>query len=101
MRFYAEPVLTSTHNLCCGSKIRKIGIPCRPQFLLYVKVGFKGVYTLHGFRDGIQYTVFVMVYKTGYSRQHSTIHVQFSAEPPRSGRRFYAEVVRGSNSRRF
>ena len=38
-----EAVLTSTHNLCFGAKIRKIGIPCIPQFC-YIKVGFKGVY---------------------------------------------------------
>ena len=28
-----------THNLCFGSKIRKLGIP-----LYYIKVGCKGVY---------------------------------------------------------
>ena len=39
----AEAVLTSTHNLCFGAKIRKMGIPCIPQFY-YIKVGFKGVY---------------------------------------------------------
>ena len=33
----------STHNLCFGAKIRKIGNPCIPQFY-YIKVGFKGVY---------------------------------------------------------
>ena len=39
-------VLTSTHNLCFGSEIRKIGIPCKPQYF-YIKLGLKG-YTLHG-----------------------------------------------------
>ena len=34
----AEAVLTSTHNLCFGAKIRKI-----PQFCC-IKVGYKGVY---------------------------------------------------------
>ena len=66
-----------------------------------MKVGFKGVYTLHDFRDGIHYTVFVMVYKTGYSRQHSTIHVQFSAEPPRGGcsmPRWFAVLIRGGSN---
>ena len=44
----AEAVLTSTHNLCFGAKIRKIGIP---QFC-YIKVGFKGVYITRAyFRD--------------------------------------------------
>ena len=31
----AEAVLTSTHNLCFGAKIRKIGIPLQTPFLLY------------------------------------------------------------------
>ena len=39
----AEAVLTSTHNLCFGAKIRKIGIPLQTPVLLYIKVGFKGV----------------------------------------------------------
>ena len=34
-----KAVLTSTHNLCFGSKIKKIGIP-----LYYIKVGYKRVY---------------------------------------------------------
>ena len=33
----------STDNLCFEAKIRKIGIPCKPQYF-YIKVGFKGVY---------------------------------------------------------
>ena len=31
----AEAVLTSTHNLCFGAKIRKIGIPQQTPVLLY------------------------------------------------------------------
>ena len=38
----------STHNLCFGTKIRKIAYPCIPQFH-YIKVGFKGVYILWTF----------------------------------------------------
>ena len=39
-----KAVLTSTHNLCFGAKIRKIGIPCIPQFC-YIKVGYeRGIY---------------------------------------------------------
>ena len=38
-----EAVLTSTHNLCYGAKIRKIGIPLHTPVLLY-KMGFKGVF---------------------------------------------------------
>ena len=37
----AEAVLTSTHNLCFGAKIRKIGIPLRTPVLLY-KNGVQG-----------------------------------------------------------
>ena len=35
-------VLTSTHNLCLGAKIKKV-YPCKPQFY-YIKVGCKGVF---------------------------------------------------------
>ena len=41
-----EVVLMSTHNLCFGSKIRKI-----PQFY-YIKVGFKGVNILRTYFPG-------------------------------------------------
>ena len=43
----------STHNLCFGAKIRKIGIPLHTPVLLY-KSGVQGGYTLHGH-------VFVMI----------------------------------------
>ena len=33
------PHLTSTHNLCFGAKIRKLGIPLHTPFC-YIKVGF-------------------------------------------------------------
>ena len=33
----------STHNLCFGAKIRKIGIPLQTPFS-YIKVGFKGLF---------------------------------------------------------
>ena len=42
----AEAALTSTYNLCFGSKLRKIVYPYEPQFY-YIKLGFKG-YTFHG-----------------------------------------------------
>ena len=46
-----EAVLTSTHNLCFGAKIRKKVYPCKPQFY-YIKVGCKGVFvTRTYFRD--------------------------------------------------
>ena len=46
-----EAVLTCTHNLCFGVKIRKIGMPCIPQFCC-IKVGFSGVnITRTCFRD--------------------------------------------------
>ena len=41
--YLAEAVLTSTHNLCFGTKIRKIGIPL--QTLVFY------IYTLHGRYD--------------------------------------------------
>ena len=40
----AESVLTSTHVLCFGTKIRKKMVYlCQPQFC-HMKVGYKGVY---------------------------------------------------------
>ena len=48
---YSEAVLTSTHNLWFGSKIRKKVYPCKPQFY-YIKVGCRGVFvTWTCFRD--------------------------------------------------
>ena len=48
---HSEAVLTSTHNLCFGAKIRKNVYPCKPQFY-YIKVGCKGVFvTRTCFRD--------------------------------------------------
>ena len=38
-----EAVLTNTHNLCFGAKIRKIDIPLHTP-VCFIKVGFKGVY---------------------------------------------------------
>ena len=38
-----EAVLTSTHNLCFGAKIRKIGIPLHTSVLVS-KSGVQGVY---------------------------------------------------------
>ena len=45
-----EAVLTSTHNLCFGAKIRKKVYPCKPWFY-YIKVGCKGVFVTQTFRD--------------------------------------------------
>ena len=41
-----EAVLTSTHNLCFGSKISKIGMSLKSPVLLCtcIKVGFTGVF---------------------------------------------------------
>ena len=36
----------STHNVCFGPKIRKLGIPLQTPFFFYIKVGFRG-YTFH------------------------------------------------------
>ena len=42
--YMLEAVLTSTHNLCFGTKISKISIPLQTPVLLYIKVGYEGVY---------------------------------------------------------
>ena len=34
---FAQAVFTSTHNLCFGAKIRKIGIPQQTAVLLYIR----------------------------------------------------------------
>ena len=34
----------STHNLCFGAKIRKIGIPLHTPVLPHIKVGYKEVF---------------------------------------------------------
>ena len=39
-----EAVLTSTHNLCFGAKIRKIGIPLQTPVLLYKSGVYGGIY---------------------------------------------------------
>ena len=40
-----QVVLTSTHNVCFGSKTRKLGTPLQTAvFFFYIKVGFKGLY---------------------------------------------------------
>ena len=51
-----EAVLTSTHNLCFGAKIRKKRYtPANPSF--YIKVGFKGVFfSWTCFPDGFCFT---------------------------------------------
>ena len=40
----AEAVLTSTHNLCFGANIRKIGIPLHTPVLLYNSGVQGGIY---------------------------------------------------------
>ena len=40
----AEAVLTSTHNLCFGAKIRKIGIPLQTPVLLYKSEVKRGIH---------------------------------------------------------
>ena len=53
-----EPVLTSTHNLMFGAKIREIGIPLQTP-VFYIKVGFKGVYMSRTcFPDGVGFFVY-------------------------------------------
>ena len=40
---YQENILTSTHNVCFESKIRKLGTPMQTAVFPYIKVGFKVV----------------------------------------------------------
>ena len=42
----------STHNLCFGTKIKKIVYPCKPQFQ-YIKVVFVGVHIRYLFRGHV------------------------------------------------
>ena len=52
-----EAVLTNTHNLCFGAKIRKKVYPCKPQFY-YIRLGCKGVFvTRTCFRDDVNLLV--------------------------------------------
>ena len=44
---HGEAVLTSTHNLCFESKIRKVGISLQTLVLLYASGGMRG-YRFHG-----------------------------------------------------
>ena len=46
----------STHNVCFGAKIRKIGIPLHTPVLLYKK-GVQGGYTLHGYAFVVYFAV--------------------------------------------
>ena len=46
----------STHNLCFGAKIRKIGIPLHTQVLLYKSGVRGGIHYMDMCRGGIHYT---------------------------------------------
>ena len=39
-----EALLTSTHNLCFGTKLRKIGIPLHTPVILYKSGVYGGIY---------------------------------------------------------
>ena len=47
----------STHNLCFGAKIRKIGIPLHTP-VCYIKVGYKGVYITRACFPDVHVTCF-------------------------------------------
>ena len=54
-----EAVLTSTHNLCFGAKIRNNIYPCKPQ-VYYIKVGCKGVFiTRTCYHEYVSLTIFL------------------------------------------
>ena len=72
----SEAVLTSTHNVCFGSKIRKLGIPL--QFPVFLYISLKR-YILHG-------QVFLMISQQGDSKEshseqkyHSVIFIYCSS----------------------
>ena len=72
-----EAVLTSTHNLCFGGKIRKIGIPYNPHFF-YIKAGLRG-HTLHGHVFMMSCFVFLCYLTSG---KH--VHVMYTPLNPTS-----------------
>ena len=57
-----EAVLTSTHNLCFGATIRKIGIPVHTPVLLYKS----------GVQEGIHYTDMFSLLPTQFIQSEST-----------------------------
>ena len=66
-----EAVLTSTHNLCFGAKIRKKVYPCKTQFY-YIKVGCKGVFvTRTCFRDVKTWLSYLFSHTPGCCRNRS------------------------------
>ena len=79
LRRVSEAVLTSTHNLCFGAKIRKNVYPCKPQFY-YIKVGCKGVFiTRTCFRDelnGVLVCWAVAFFCTSSSRRNVIQHAR-------------------------
>ena len=65
-----EAVLTSTHNLCFGAKIRKIGIPPHIPVFLYKSGGF----ILHGHVFLMTRKGNVNQYDKIFSRHKSILH---------------------------
>ena len=59
MGTFGEAVLTSTHNLCFGAKIRKISLPLQTPVLLYKSGVQGGIHCTRGhvFLMGYPYTV--------------------------------------------
>ena len=51
--FASEAVLTSIHNVCFGSKIRKLGIPLKTLFF-YIKAEFKNIHCTDIFSNEYQ-----------------------------------------------
>ena len=62
-----EAVLTSTHNVCVGSKVRNLGIALQTP-VFHIKVGFKG-YTFHEhvfLMNRLQLCSYAFIYVTSY-----------------------------------
>ena len=74
----AKAVLTSTHNLCFGTKTRKIIYPCKPQFY-YIKAGFKR-YSLQGYVCIMIQTQSTEETSTCYVFYHNALQVSNNAQ---------------------
>ena len=58
-----------------GADIRKIGISLHTPVLLYIKVGFKGVYiTRTCFRDGIQDRILPSTFHDTFPRGNGAVY---------------------------
>ena len=74
-----EAGLTCSHNLCFGAKIRKIGTPLHTP-VLYIKVGYEGVYFSWTFPDEVFFTKVLTVRGYQSSQYWELTYVEFQQE---------------------